>query len=109
MNAIKAPQGEHGGHVMDGKIRAQVISRLIERMDRAIPGDTQDELVERYVPVFQKMTGHELGSVWERTAAYSDAQLYIIDEQVYQHLKKRGNSPRIGSDVNVLFHTVIRG
>lgn len=93
---------------MDEKIREHLISRLIERMYRAIPGETREGLAERYLPAFRMMTDAELGGVWERTSASSDAQLYIIDESVHRHLSKRVRAPRLGSDVHLLFQTTIR-
>jgi hypothetical protein len=54
------------------------------------------------------MTDTELGSVWERAAASTDAQLYLIDESVYTHLNRKRKSPSIGSDVHLLFQTAVK-
>lgn len=90
------------------QVREQMISRLIERLFRAIPGDSVDEITERYAPVFRKMDNEELSKVWEKTAGFSDAQLYILDERVSDHIQRRQNSPRVGSDVCLLFQTFIK-
>lgn len=93
---------------MNHNVREQVISRLIERLFRAIPGESMESLTDQYAPVFRKMDNEELGKVWEKTAGFSDAQLYILDERVSDHIQRRQNSPRVGSDVCLLFQTFIK-
>jgi hypothetical protein len=93
---------------METPVREHVILRLIERLDRAVPGDSREELAGRYIPALRAMTDTELGSVWERAAASTDAQLYLIDEIVYMHLNRKRKSPSIGSDVHLLFQTAVK-
>lgn len=93
---------------MDDKMRKHLTMRLVERLDRAVAGDSRDTIIERYVPVLRSMSDSELGGVWECASSFTDAQLYMLDEIIYLHIQKRHKSPRIGSDVHLIFQSTFR-
>lgn len=91
---------------MEQQVRDQLMNRLVDRMARAIPGESRAVVFERYAPVFSKMTDQELARVRERASTLNDSYLYLIDENIYKMLEKRGKSPLVGSFAARMFDAV---
>lgn len=92
---------------MANDAREQLTTRLIDRLTRAIPGDSRATVRERYEPVFHKMTDAELALVRDRVSRQPDSHLYLVDEKVYNLLTKRSRSPLVGSYVALVFDSAL--